>query len=287
MKGGVCVVDKPIGPTSFDVVARARRAFGTRSIGHAGTLDPLAQGVLVVLIDDYTKLQRVLMDHDKFYRGSIALGTSTTTDDRGGEVVDVKDASALTIVQVTDALATFLGAQLQTPPAYSAVHIDGERAYQKARRGEAVTIAARGVTFHALALRSYDAATCTAVVDVHCSKGTYIRSLARDLGAALGVPAHLSALVRTASGGFTLAQAMPAQDLSDPARAASHVLTGAHAYGGIATIAIDAGVRDALKKGQRPAWELAFSGLAIATYENDAVALVHHDGERIIVDRGL
>jgi tRNA pseudouridine55 synthase len=269
---GVFVLDKPKGPTSFDLVARARRTFSTREIGHAGTLDPLATGVLVILVGRYTKLQRLLMDHDKRYRATVSFGARTSTDDAAGEVLERGDPSALTAEQIRSSLAGFVGPQQQIPPAHSAIHIDGERAYAKARRGEHVEMAPRSVVFHALTLESFKDGV--AVVDVSCSKGTYIRSLARDLGGLLHVPAHLADLSRTSSGGFSIAQAAPEALLDDPARARAALLRGRAALVGTTTVEIDDAAREHLRHGRSVAGAPAVEGTAVAVCGEEIVALV-------------
>ncbi|HEY4223516.1 MAG TPA: tRNA pseudouridine(55) synthase TruB, partial [Myxococcota bacterium] len=180
---GIVVVDKPAGPTSFDVVAQLRRIFKTREIGHCGTLDPLATGVLVVAVGSYTRLVRVLTADDKRYRATIAFGTSTSTDDREGDVVaraDDHDVAALSQERILAALLPFVGAIAQVPPAFSAIHVDGKRAHERARAGELVKMKPRDVVVHALNLVSMERteSEALAVVDVHCGKGTYVRSLA-------------------------------------------------------------------------------------------------------------
>lgn len=274
---GILVIDKPKGPTSFDLVARARRAYRTREIGHAGTLDPLATGVLVLLVGRATRLQRILMDHDKRYRATVAFGARTSSDDAAGEIVERGDPAGLTEERVRAALEGFVGAQRQVPPAHSAIHIDGERAYAKARRGEEVVMQARDVVFHSLTLEHFAAGV--AVVDVLCSKGTYIRALARDLGVALGVPAHLGALARTASGGYTLDDAHPASVLDDADAARAGLLTGRAALRGVTILDVDDGVRTALRQGKRVPSPARFDGIAIAAQADELVALVEqHDG---------
>jgi len=203
---GVLVVAKPAGPTSHDVVALARRLSGTRRIGHGGTLDPFASGVLPLFLGGATRLVEYHLGDDKAYRATICLGATSSTDDLDGELTPlggpVPDRPAFEA-----ALAGFLGQQEQRPPDYSAVQVGGRRAYAMARAGEAVTLPSRTVDIHALELVDWDARDPerpVAVVEVRCSAGTYVRALARDLGERLGCGAYLGALVRTASGPFTL-----------------------------------------------------------------------------------
>ena len=206
---GLLVVDKPAGWTSHDVVARVRRLAGTKRVGHAGTLDPMATGVLVLGIEKATRLLGHLTLHDKRYDATIRLGADTTSHDAEGEVVATYDTSGVTETAVREAAARLTGELDQVPPAVSAISVGGVRSYARARRGEDVVLPPRRVTvraFDVLAVRGADVD-----VAVHCSTGTYVRALARDLGAALGVGGHLTALRRTASGPY----ALPAPDLDD------------------------------------------------------------------------
>jgi tRNA pseudouridine55 synthase len=197
---GLLVVDKPGGWTSHDVVARVRRLAGTRKVGHAGTLDPMATGVLVLGVGRATRLLGHLSLHDKDYLATIRLGTSTVTDDAEGEVVAESDASAVSDDQIARAIARLTGDIQQVPSSVSAIKVDGQRAYAKVRAGEEVALKARPVNvarFEVLERRGDDVD-----VAVTCSTGTYVRALARDVGSALGVGAHLCALRRTRVGAF-------------------------------------------------------------------------------------
>ena len=210
---GIVVVDKPAGMTSHDVVARMRKIAGTRKVGHAGTLDPMATGVLIVGLGRATRLLGYLAGHDKEYDATIRLGATTTTDDAEGDVVQRRDASSVTNEALATAVSRFVGSIEQVPSAVSAVKVGGVRAYKRVREGEDVELAPRPVTvtvFEIVARRGDD-------VDVHvaCSTGTYVRALARDVGAQLGVGAHLAALRRTRVGSFGLDQA---RDLDGLAR---------------------------------------------------------------------
>jgi tRNA pseudouridine55 synthase len=209
---GLVVVDKPGGITSHDVVSRIRRLAGTRKVGHAGTLDPMATGVLVVGVDRATRLLGHLTMSDKRYAATIRLGVSTTTDDADGEVVETGATDELGDDAVRSALAALVGEIDQVPSSVSAIKVDGRRAYARVRAGERVDLPARRVVVHEIAVTSL--ALPTLDVDVHCSSGTYVRSLARDLGAALGVGGHLTALRRTAVGPFSLAMARTLEDLA-------------------------------------------------------------------------
>jgi tRNA pseudouridine55 synthase len=196
---GLLVIDKPEGPTSHDVVARMRRVLGERRIGHTGTLDPLATGVLALLLGRATRLAQFLTSDDKSYRATIRLGQATTTYDRQGEPAgEAVTVTRLDRARLETALDAFRGRFLQTPPIYSAKKVGGQSAHRLARRGEAATLSPVAVTVHALTLVAVDGADLT--VDVRCSAGFYVRSLAHDLGAVLGCGAHLRALRRTAAG---------------------------------------------------------------------------------------
>lgn len=202
---GFLNVDKPAGLTSHDVVARVRRALKIRQVGHAGTLDPLATGVLVICVGPATRLSEYVMDTTKRYRATLRLGVTTTTYDAEGEITAERDPSAITRERVEALLPRFTGDLQQIPPMYSAIKQGGRKLYELARAGETVERPPRPVHIAALTLVEWSPPFC--VLDVTCSAGTYIRSLAYDLGEALGVGAHLTALVRTASGSFTLENA--------------------------------------------------------------------------------
>jgi tRNA pseudouridine55 synthase len=205
MMHGFLVVDKEPGMTSHDVVAIARRALGTRKVGHAGTLDPMATGVLVLGFNNGTRLLQYITDGDKSYQGTVVLGASTVTDDFEGEVISTADASSITGEQINAVLDTMRGTFMQRPSSVSAVKVDGERAYDRVRAGETVVLASREVTISqldVLEIRHLDQ-RIEIDIEVTCSAGTYIRSIARDCGDELKVGGHLSALRRTRVAGFT------------------------------------------------------------------------------------
>jgi tRNA pseudouridine55 synthase len=208
---GLVLIDKPAGWTSHDVVARVRRIAGTRRVGHAGTLDPMATGLLVVGLGRATRLLGYLSKTDKEYTGTIRLGIATATDDAEGEVIATADQPGWTLPDAQAAIRALTGELEQVPPAYSAISVDGRRSYARARAGEDVVLAPRRVQvteFEVLAVRGDDLD-----VRVVCTSGTYIRSLARDLGAALGVGGHLAALRRTRIGPFRISAARTLADL--------------------------------------------------------------------------
>ena len=214
---GLVVVDKAPGMTSHDVVARVRRLAGTRKVGHAGTLDPMATGVLVLGVDRATRLLGHLMLTEKAYDATVRLGVSTTTDDAEGEVTATSDARHLPADQVEAAFGEQVGDLMQVPTAVSAIKVDGQRAYARVRAGEQVELKARPVTVHSLVVHDQRAVGDWRDVDISvtCSSGTYIRAIARDVGAALGVGGHLTALRRTAVGAFDLSVARTLEQLTD------------------------------------------------------------------------
>jgi tRNA pseudouridine55 synthase len=237
---GVLVVDKPKGPTSFDVVARVRRALKTKRVGHAGTLDPMATGVLVVLVGEATKLEPFLVSEDKAYLAHLAFGRATDTLDAEGRVTEEREVPAWLIeelasasgpsgARIDDAIRAELTRTEQTPPAFSAIHVDGKRAYDLARAGKPVELPPRAVEARSITRVASDDPTLLAL-ELRVSKGYYVRSLARDLGERLGVPAHLARLRRTKSGSFDLTEAalLDAPDLASKllpiARAAERAL---------------------------------------------------------------
>ncbi|MCZ4500095.1 MAG: truB [Marmoricola sp.] len=214
---GLLVVDKPAGITSHDVVARVRRLAGTRKVGHAGTLDPMATGVLVVGINRATRLLGHLLLTDKGYDATILLGSSTTTDDAEGDVVESAPTDQVTDEAIRAGLAAMVGEIDQVPSAVSAIKIDGKRAYERVRAGEQVEIAARRVTISAIDVTRIEREQGGIAVDiaVRCSSGTYIRAIARDLGAGLAVGGHLTALRRSAVGPFGLDVARTLEELAE------------------------------------------------------------------------
>ncbi|MGV0784933.1 tRNA pseudouridine(55) synthase TruB [Mycolicibacterium sp. XJ775] len=217
---GLVIVDKPAGMTSHDVVGRCRRLFGTRKVGHAGTLDPMASGVLVVGIERATKILGLLTATDKSYSATIRLGQTTTTEDAEGEVLQSVSAASVTDEQIEAAVATLRGDIEQVPSAVSAIKVGGQRAYKLAREGQTVELAARPVRigrFEVLAVRRVDDFV-DVDVEVDCSSGTYIRALARDVGVALGVGGHLTALRRTKVGRYGLDEARTLDELAEEAR---------------------------------------------------------------------
>jgi len=231
MQHGFLVVDKEPGMTSHDVVAIGRRALNTRKVGHAGTLDPMATGILVLGFNNGTRLLQYITDGDKTYQATVVLGAATVTDDVEGEVISTADTSAVTDLQIHAELAKMRGTIMQRPSSVSAVKIDGERAYDRVRSGEDVVLPEREVTISqldVLAIRQ-SADKIEVDIEVTCSAGTFIRAIARDCGTALGVGGHLNSLRRSRVAGFGLDRSVSLQqlksgdfstlDLADVARA--------------------------------------------------------------------
>ena len=285
---GLLVIDKPAGPTSFDVVHKLRKSLGTREIGHCGTLDPLASGVVVVCVGRYTRLVRFLTSDDKHYRAQVTFGFSTPTFDLESEADAHGDAGVVDEDALSALLATLKGTVAQVPPMHSAIQKDGERLYAKARRGEVVDVDARDVVIHGLQLVSFErvGTEARAVIDCAVGKGFYVRSLARDLGAALGCPSHLSALRRTASGAFTLDDAVSLEYSRDPAKAPALLKHGPAAIRGMTRVDVDDATAAALRQGRRPLTQLEGSNL-LACQGEEIVAVVDVVGGALHSVRGF
>ena len=306
----VYVTDKPLHFTSHDAVAVARRALHTRRVGHTGTLDPLATGVLVLCAGDSTKLVQFMEADSKDYLAFISFGAGTPTLDAEGPVAERADVPVLEAAQVQSALDSFLGQQMQVPPQYSALQVNGQRAYAAARAGGHTELPARPVTLHELTLlglypRVQDAPTTfapdeggrwqpatsgltftlppalgefpTVLVWARVGSGTYLRSLARDVGAALGLPAHLAGLVRTRAGQFGLERAVPLDQLEGaPGLPDLEALE-------LPRIEADQALAQQLRQGKRPAWPQP--GRFVVTLAGALVAVVDGDGECLKVVR--
>ena len=246
---GVLLVDKPGGVTSHDVVARARKALGTRRIGHAGTLDPMATGLLILGVESATRLLTFIVGLDKTYEATIRLGATTDTDDADGQIQTTTDAATLEPAAIEAAMADLRGEISQVPSRVSAIKVAGRRAYDLVRAGEEVELSARTVTvsrFEILDSRR-DSGFVDLDVVVDCTSGTYIRALARDLGVALGVGGHLTALRRTRIGPFGLEGAASVDELgAEPLRAPADVATAV-----LGAIAVSASEAQDLRHGKR------------------------------------
>jgi tRNA pseudouridine55 synthase len=208
---GVLLVDKPTGMTSHDVVYRLRRKLQIQRIGHAGTLDPMATGLLIMLVGKATKISQYLISLDKVYEGEVTLGVTTNSQDAEGEVMETRPVPPLAEEQLRTAMKTFLGDQYQQPPMFSAVKIGGVPLYKMARKGEEVEREPRFIRIAAFELLSFNSPKLT--FRLACTKGTYVRTVAKDLGDKLGCGAHLSALRRTGSGKFTIEQCTPLAEI--------------------------------------------------------------------------
>ena len=212
IKDGILVVDKEPGPSSFKVVEKIKGLIRAKKVGHAGTLDPFATGVLVVLINQGTKLSPFLMSHDKVYKASLMLGIETDTQDVTGRIIDKRDSSGLTYEMIKRSTTQFMGAIKQVPPSYSAVHHNGKRAYQLARNGIAFDLQPKDIRIDYINILSIDLPYVN--FEVRCSSGTYIRTLAADLGRSLGVGAHLASLRRIKSGPFHVDDAVTLKQIT-------------------------------------------------------------------------
>jgi tRNA pseudouridine55 synthase len=316
---GIFVVDKPLGLTSFDVVARARRALGTRRVGHTGTLDPLATGVLIIATDESTKLVQFLEKDSKEYLAFVSLGASTPTLDAEGPVLETSAVpdGVLERERVNEVLESFVGPQMQMPPAYSAIHVNGQRAYDLARSGQDVKLEPRAVTIHALRCElifptvrdfqklEYRPTTRqdfsrgtgwsaspngyafkfpeplgefpTLMLNVSVSSGTYIRSLARDIGLKLGVPAHLAGLVRTRVGKFNLENAATLEKLRPEL-----AIPDLDALD-LPVLELSAKEAKDVRDGKRHA--SSHTGLVTLTHDGNLVAIAEGDGVQLKVRR--
>jgi tRNA pseudouridine55 synthase len=295
---GWIIVDKPLGISSAGVVGRikglARRAgWGKCKVGHGGTLDPLATGVLPIALGEATKLSGRLLGAVKAYRFEVTFGSATATDDAEGAVVASSDVRP-TGAEVEAVLARFTGPISQRPPAYSALKVDGERAYARARAGEDVVLAEREVTIHFLALTPIPTlkgeALQSVTLDVVCSKGTYVRSLARDIALAVGTVGHVTILCRTRAGPFAEAQSHTLdslQALCDTHHLADAVLPIAAGLDDIPALVVDPDEAAALKQGRRLAGRPGRSGLHLATLGDMPVALVAVSSDEVRVERGF
>ncbi|MEO6952300.1 MAG: tRNA pseudouridine(55) synthase TruB [Polyangia bacterium] len=284
---GVVVIDKPRGPTSFDVVAEVRRRMHTARVGHTGTLDPMATGILPICLGEACKLVPFLTDCDKAYEADVVFGIGTTTGDAEGDVVARTSVDGLTAERVALQAEKLVGEIMQTPPMYSAIKIDGQRLYDLARQGIEVERKARPVTVRSLSVMPVEGdGGAVYRLRITCTKGTYIRVIAEDLGALLGVPAHLSMLRRTAVGRFDLAQAVQLRDLSSDtplvglADAVDHLPT---------TIVDEEGARR-IRAGQER-WLFALATpphegrSRIVDQQNCLVAVIARAGQKIVFER--
>ncbi len=277
---GVLVVDKPIGLTSHDVVQVIRKGTSIRRVGHTGTLDPRASGVLVVLVGPAVRLSEYVSASDKRYQAIIRLGATTDTYDEEGSVL-TNNPVEISEEQFETALKQFIGEIEQVPPPYSAVKVNGRKAYEMAREGEEVELTPRIINVYNLELLEW--APPEAVIDVYCSSGTYVRSLANDLGATLGCGAHLVGLRRTKSGRFTLRDAVPLRKLRDAFEDGNwyqYLIPAAEALSDWPSVELDVEKMDAIRHGHRIPSEPESKGWARGISEQgELVALLLHDDE--------
>jgi len=280
---GVLVVDKPTGLTSHDVVQIIRRGTGIRRAGHTGTLDPRASGVLVVLIGPAVRLSEYVSASDKRYQATIRLGSSTDTFDADGRITSSSPIDDISEEMFTEHLQKFIGEMEQVPPPYSAVKVKGRKAYEMAREGEEVDLQPRIITVHSLEVLEWDPPE--AVIDVYCSSGTYVRSLANDLGNALGTGAHLVGLRRTKSGRFTLRDAVPMRRLQESFDAGNwykYLIPAAEALADWPMIELDADQVELVRHGHRVPAEPDQKGWARGvSQQGDLVALLEVDEDTI------
>jgi len=262
--GGVLPVDKPAGPTSHDAVAAVRRALRTRQVGHTGTLDPFASGLLLVCVGPATRLAEYLTGMPKTYLATMRLGVATDTDDLTGDMIASSDDwRSISREQVEAALATQVGTIQQLPPLYSAKKVAGERMYAAARRGEEVERTPSAVTIYTIRLTSFDLPDVE--FEVECGAGTYIRAIARDVGDALGVGGHLRTLRRTAVGPHSVDGAVPLSELGDAERVAAAMLAPLEAVAQMPRVVVDEAGLALLRHGRAvPASPETPSGAAVA-----------------------
>jgi tRNA pseudouridine55 synthase len=276
---GVLVVDKPVGMTSHDVVQIIRRGTGIRRAGHTGTLDPRASGVLVVLIGPAVRLSEYVSASDKRYQATLRLGSTTDTFDAEGRITSSASVESITEDQFSKVLTQFVGEIQQVPPPFSAIKIQGRKAYEMAREGEEVELTPRTIHVYSLDLLEWDPPE--AVIDVFCSSGTYVRSLANDLGAALGCGAHLIGLRRTKSGRFTLRDAVPLQRLQDSFHTGEwyrYLIPAAEALGDWPMVELDGDDVELIRHGHRiPAKQEAKGWARGVSQQGDLVALMELD----------
>ena len=278
---GVLVVDKPIGLTSHDVVQIIRRGTGIRRAGHTGTLDPRASGVLVILIGPAVRLSEYVSASDKRYQATIRLGSSTDTYDAEGTITGSASLEGITEEKFEEILGQFVGEIEQVPPPYSAIKVKGRKAYEMAREGEEVELEPRTIRVYSLEILEW--APPEVVVDVYCSSGTYVRSLANDLGLKLGCGAHLVGLRRTKSGRFTLRDAVPLRRLQEAFDAGNwyrHLIPAAEALADWPMIELDGDQVELVRHGHRVPAEAGATGWARGVSEQgDLVALMEVDPE--------
>lgn len=280
---GVLNVDKPAGMTSHDVVARVRRLARIKRVGHAGTLDPDATGVLLVCLGPATRLSDYLADEGKNYRATLALGATTTSEDASGDVLTRADASGVSEQDLASILPRFVGDVSQVPPMVSAVHHEGRRLYELAREGVTVERAARTIRIDGIKLLNFmPGEAAQAALDVSCGKGTYIRTLCADIGAALGVGGHVATLRRTRVGAFYVEKAVPLAELTEESLPGLLVSPSEALSRFPAHSVADGAEVEALQHGRALPSDLPVGAVArIISVRGDLLALGRADGERL------
>lgn len=280
---GVLVVDKPTGMTSHDVVQVVRRGTGIRRVGHTGTLDPRASGVLVILLGPAVRMSEFVSASDKRYQATIRVGSSTDTYDSEGTITNHTSGIDVSEEQFNEILQQFTGEIEQVPPPYSAVKVKGRKAYEMARRGEEVELKPRIINVYSLEVLEWDPPEC--VIDVYCSSGTYVRSLANDIGKALGTGAYLVGLRRTKSGRFTLRDAVPLRILREAFEAGdwyNNLIPAAEALADWPMVELDADQMEFVRHGHRIPAESGQTGWARGVSEQgDLVALMEVDEDTL------
>ena len=276
----VLPVDKPEGPTSHDVVAIARRAFGVRRIGHTGTLDPFASGLLLLCVGEATRIAEYLTDLRKTYRAVARLDGNTLTDDNTSEISDGSDRwRQLSADEVEHAMQAQVGEIMQVPPQYSAKKVAGERAYDIARRGDVATLTPARVTIYRIAVLSVELPQLE--FEVECSSGTYIRSIARDVGASLGTGGYLTRLRRTRIGNHDVSDAVAADDLGNGAKVRAAALTPVRALSHLPALELTEEQERAIRFGQAVATELRPEGAILLVRSAKLIAIGEVEGTRL------
>jgi tRNA pseudouridine55 synthase len=269
---GVILIDKPTGISSFDVIRKVRKLTGLKRVGHAGTLDPEASGLLVVCLGSYTKLCGYLTESSKIYQAEIKFGIKTSTDDIEGEIISEQPTDSLSQENILSACAKFIGKIQQIPPRFSAVKINGQRAYKLARAEEEFSIAPREVEIFSLDIQNINLPSIE--IKTHCSKGTYIRALARDIGDFLKVGAHAREIRRIASGSFDIAHAIKFADLNNE-NIIQQCLTGYKALGGLSNFELNQTDYERVKHGRSVSLSNNLSSkIAVAMFEERPVAIM-------------
>jgi tRNA pseudouridine55 synthase len=264
---GFINIDKPLHLTSHDVVSRVRRKLSIKKVGHSGTLDPLASGVLVVCVGQATRLSEYVMGSRKRYRACIKLGETTATYDAEGAVLTYTDPTAITMAEIQAQLSAFTGDIQQLPPMYSAVKMNGKKLYELAREGESIERQFRAVTIYSLTIESFENPLLT--LSVHCGSGTYIRSLAHDLGQTLGVGAHLCGLVRTQSGAFNLEQAVALETFMESNEPTRYIIPPSPNSLPLPHLTLDARAIERVKNGQAICADLPLDNQVVIAFDQD------------------